>query len=803
MKRNLQLLFFALLFSTGALIAQPANDNCTEAIAVVLGSDKDSAPLTDGDTREGTGDLSVPDVCSGSWFMDDVWFYFDVPATVPLKGVTVLCTFGSEQTDLLAVGMALYTSCESSPSQCFSSSDPASNNLQISTGCLEANTRYLVRIWSGGSPTDNSGTFRIQAYETESIRPLLWQETFGGGMAANGWITEGLGTCAVEDSNANAVWVDLPDGVLDRGSFANPGVGISGPSFCDGAVGVDADYMDNLGGGLDANQNPITPGPCQRIGQYMLVSPALYTGDWVASGTAGLSMSWFQGYRDNGSSYFVSVRWKEADWGDWRNFTVNQHFLANGPHESIEESETIFLGAIAGDSVQIRFIYNGRYYYWGIDDVKILATEAHNMRSQSNFFAIAPALETPATQVVPFHGLNDIYNAGAIEQTNVMLNLTVENNAGGIVYNESIPYGSIKADSLAENVNFPTAVMPPVGDIDTYFGRYLVWSDSTMGDDDFDPSDNFNDFSFRTTEATYSLTDTRTRSIAVNDAIYTAGAPLSYTFGIYAYFPTGSSCEAESVGWGLDNPEDLVGSAINVILWEWTDTNGDQIAQNSERQPIGFSTVTIQGDEPEIIESDLENTFNQGEPIQLKDDQGYLVMIEYTDMSADQTFMFLAANDEIDYSAQRLASEQAGKPTYSSVLGFSPDGNIQGIDYELVLSDDDNRIYFSPDITPLVTLNVKNKVSATSDPLSDDNLIEVFPNPAQDNLTLSLEFVDVQDEVRIQIIDVSGKLIESRELKGVQTEQVKFNVSKYVSGSYMLNVQTEAGSRTKRFVVQN
>ncbi|MDX1410476.1 MAG: hypothetical protein R3330_20140, partial [Saprospiraceae bacterium] len=71
MKKVLQLLCAAMFLSTGLIYAQPANDNCSGAIPIELSADEGSLVTVVGDTRDGTGDAGVPNVCSGTWFMDD------------------------------------------------------------------------------------------------------------------------------------------------------------------------------------------------------------------------------------------------------------------------------------------------------------------------------------------------------------------------------------------------------------------------------------------------------------------------------------------------------------------------------------------------------------------------------------------------------------------------------------------------------------------------------------------------------------------------------------------------------------
>ena len=788
-----------MFLTTGLVYAQPANDNCTGAVPIELSADEASLVTVVGDTRDGTGDAGVPNVCSGTWFMDDIWFSLTTPDELPdADGITIITQFGTEQGDVPAVGMAFYPSCDEDarPFACFSSDDPNDDRLEIDINCLAPGTTYLIRVWSGGSATDFSGTFRIGAFPFSRTDIILWKETFANGIDGGGWTT--LGTCDNPDSNANAVWSYLPNGLLDMGAYIFAGAGISSPTLCDGAVGFDSDFNDN--GGIEGN---FGNGPCPAPAQVILVSPALFTGDWTAP---GLSITWTQAIRQFQSTYFVSYRTNSTGgtWSDWTNFQINTEFETNGGFVN-SNVQRLFMGGAAGhDSLQIRFVYNANYYMWGLDDICLIETEANNMRSMSNWYAIAPSLSTPVGQTRPWTPMNDIRNVGALDQTNVNLNFRATDGAGKEIYNQDLAYGTIGPDSLAENVNFPMPVIITSDEPQQYTGTYTVTSDQSQPDTDFDFSDNTNTFTWNTTAGEYALENGFTRSVAVSNAIYDAGAPLSYTYGNYLYFPAGSDCIATSVTWGVNNPDEVAGIPINVILFEWTDANQNEIAEAGERDLVAFNTVVLNGDEGDnvILETALENFQNPGQPIQLKDNQAYLLMVEYN--AEDQTFLFLLASEALDYGAVVLSANQAGDPVYASVLGFSPDGNVQGIDYQVTELDvNDNLIYFGWDIVPLVRLNVEPKTTSAVTPLPADNIVDVFPSPANREVVLNIELTEVFDEVLVQVTDVTGKLMTSELLRGVQSDRMSFDVSNYPSGAYLMQIQTDKGNRTKRFVVQH
>jgi hypothetical protein len=644
-----------------------------------------------------------------------------------------------------------------------------------------------VRIWSGG--TDIPGTFRIGAYGGSNTDVVLWEETFGNGMA--GWTT--FGTCGGNaDSNANALFRYYPDGVIDMGAYANPGVGILGPSYCDGAVGVDSDFDDN--GGV---QGAFGTGRCPTGGgsQYILVSPAIDHSEW---GVAGISVSWRQGLREFNSDYFVGYRvYMGGMWTDWRNYQVNTDdiYPTNSAHFSNETGRVFMGGAQMGDSLQIRFVYNANYYYWGVDDIRLIEAPCVDMKAQTNWYAIAPAVNTPVSQVRPWYPLADIYNGGACANTNVNLNLRVWNSGGTDVYNQSLAYGDIAADSLAENQNFATPVdISGIKTPDTYEGQYTVTSDQSTMEDDFNFSDNTIEFSYSTTADLFALETGQTRSLAPAASNYDPGAPHGYVYGNYFYFT--DEAELVSVVWGVTNPADVAGLPIELVLYKWVDANANEIAEASEREFVAFATVIFDGSEPDniILDTPLENFNKPGAAILLDPGAAYLMVMQYR--AVDETDFFVLASEDYDYGAVELSSRQAGlPPAYHDVLGISMDGNIDGIDLTLV----NNWGVFN--IVPVMRLVIEPKVGV-KDELPEGNLVKVYPSPASENVNLDLEFTQRMDQVKVTMIDASGKQVLAQNYSGIDRATFEYSVAKLVPGSYTVQVSTEDGTRAVPFVVQ-
>jgi len=792
-------LFFGLVLWSATAWAQPANDDCANAFEVVFADSEANAVLVDGDTRGATASTLPTTVCSGSWYTDDIWFKFRTPANLPPNGIVVKAFFNNatNATDVSAVGMAIYESCgaDETSLRCFSSDLPEDNSIELPGACILADQEYVVRIWSTGADATTEGTFSVGAFANANADVSLWWETFAGGIEANGWTTEG--SCSVADSNVNAGWKYLPTGLLDGGAYIFAGAGINSPTLCDGAVGVDSDFDDT--GGIEGN---FGGGPCPAPAQHILISPEINTSEWTA---VGLSLAWNQAIRQFQSTYFFSFRTKDGnnDWSEWVDFAINSEFATNGNFDNTNVQRHFMSGAAGHDFLQVRFVYNANFYMWGIDDVKIVETEANNLRVQSNFYAIAPWATIPANQVYPFGALADVRNAGASDQTNVVLNHTVVNSdTQEEIYNEDLVYGTVVADSTYENILNPVLIeLPPVPA--NYTGTYTLTQDQA----DFDPTDNTISFNYSVGGNTFGLEDGFTRSVAVANSVYDAGAPLSYAFGNY-FRPT-EDAEVDRIIWGVNNPGDMVDKTVQIYLLQWTDTNGDQIAESSERRFIGFSDYTFSGSEGDnvILESTLENFDNPGDPIVMRGGFGYIAIVEYQASTADDPQFFILASEARDYGAQVLAMDTAvanglvDQHVYSAVLGFSPDGNIANIDYEVTELDvNDSRIFFGHDIVPLVRV-VVNGVN-TVDQLPLDNAISAFPNPAIDQVQVKLEFSKPYSDVKLRLIDNLGRVVYYKALNQTISQHIEtVRVGDLSAGNYMLQVETTDGQRSIPVVV--
>ncbi len=804
------LVLSGLLCYAGMLLAQaPANDRCSGATEITFYNSEAEAVPVEFDTRNTVDAVTdnIP-VCSANFYRDDVWATLTTPAEEVANGIAIKAYYGTEDTDITSFGVAVYMSCDTGAANValLCQNAPGDDQAVI---CLPANTTVYIRLWSAeGGATDwdtGQGTFRIAAFpreiEVTEDANVLWGDQpgegdFGGGL--NEWTIESI-SCNGTDA-ANAIWEWTSDALPEYifGSFGGIAP-IKSRTFCNGAAIFDSGYLHY------GDEGTAGSGPCPwDVHEAALISPIIDISEFPVAGVSILFNQSMQRFI-NGLQF---VEYSLDGGATWISTQINTDYtyLSTNPGTGDgyynEEVRLRLAGAEGSDNLRLRFRFSGSAYWWIIDDVRIIETECNNMRAQTNFFAIPPWASVPTNQLYPFGALVDVFNAGACDQSNVAVQHTITDaSTMDVIDDQTLNYGMVASDFLDENRLFPDLISLPKSNA-TYNGRYMVTSDSI----DFDPSDNVIDYNFTIGGNIFGLEDGATRSVAVANAIYDDGAPLSYAYGNYFYAV--NDAEVSSILWGVSNAVDMAGYTVQIYLLQWTDTNGDQIAGSNERKFVGVNSYTFTGNEGEdaIIETVLDNFEDPGAPIVMKAGFGYIAIVEYQASVATDPQFFLLASEARDYGAQKLAMDTAfakglsDMRVFSSVLGFSPDGIIANIDYEVhELSTTDNRIFFGHDIVPVV--RIVTGVNSVK-PLPETQKINVYPNPVSDVLRVNLDFTKTYADMQFRLVDNTGRIVYEKilnQLPANHTESI--NVAHLTAGNYMFQVVTSDGVRSTPVVV--
>lgn len=677
------------------------------------------------------------------------------------------CTFVAKCRSAQEAGAIVALVCNNLPGATSIMGGEGAEDITIPCMMVSKEDCDLIRVLIADGA---QATIKNKVDKFDDNEVVLWGDNpgegdFGGGL--NNWTTEGI-------SSDTAVWA-----WTELGASAGPLTGntltfsIVSPTGANGAAIFDSEffYRNSL------DQTPPFP---NNTGE--LISPTINCSECQAT-----KVSFYQyNVPLNGTASIAFSADDGVTWSTPELITTENVFTAVETNIAGTEKREITIPAEFNTAqFKMKFIYDGDFYFLMIDDVRIVAKEANNLRVNENFFAVAPNISVPKSQVDAINFLADIQNIGAATQENATLSIRVTDDATGEeVFLDAINVGNIEADSLAENNLFPNQFTPKA-EVANYTGVYKVAADVV----DFDASDNTRTINFSVTENEFANEDgINLSSVEITDKNQTP----TWSLGNYFYLPKGSGYKVSGIGIGIGNASDVGGLGVAVRMFKWTDseepgTEGFGSASPSEREFIAFSDYEILGNElPEdinVIEAkDILTGDGDELPILLEDDAHYLVM-----MTMDSEIAVPAKDDLVDsYSAMRLATILAGAPRHWSFFGDGSD--IFETVYDPTVFTPSVRMYIEPD-----------SVSAVVE-LSADNLIAVTPNPASEFIDLSMDFTKSFDKVNIMMTDITGRVVLMKDLDNVKNHQLRIDVGNLLSGTFILNITTPDGIRTEKFI---
>lgn len=599
-----------------------------------------------------------------------------------------------------------------------------------------------------------------------------------GGVTGEGDFNGGLNNWEINNISCGNgaqefdLWRWTADGSV-QGAFGNNV--INAPTTCNGSMAFATDFYDSNG-----DQNGTGTGPCTAPQEGELISPVI---DLSNTPAAGVSLQFFQVTRQFQSDYFVGF---STDNGNtWTEIPINEDLVTNAsPTQSVVR--VALPGVVGSSQVRVKFRYAANYYYWVIDDVRLIEQEANNMQVNENFYAIAQNAATPIDLVEPIHFLADISNVGASTQTNVNLNMTILKSDNSVAFDEDLSYGSVNGNSIVENVPFNESFTPDA--IDAYEATYSISADA----DDFDPSNNELSFQFTVTDSIWAKELGQTRIVIPAASNWDAGEAHTWTYGNHYATPDLGSEEiyATSISFAIDATQSAgaaAGQTPQLSLYQWVDTNNDGNAQDTERSFLAFASYLVLGTETEddIITVAFE------EPVLLESNAHYLAMLEYI-APDDATDLWLGASDAFNYNAMIFVNgpDVLTRPRFGSMLAI---GDLSTAEY--------SSTGFGTDLVPIVRLNASKVITGTKDPLEGNNLVEVYPNPVQDILNLKYDLEQTAENLSIRVMDVTGKVVLDRQYSQVKKDNIEINVKQLAAGTYNVQLTTENGTTTRRFVV--
>ncbi len=510
-------------------------------------------------------------------------------------------------------------------------------------------------------------------------------------------------------------------------------------------------------------------------------------------------------------------------------FPINQLTPTNAT--DINTFRVALPGYEGAESLRLKFYKNQGgtgnigYYYWAIDDVRVINEGSADMQANYNFFASAATYRTALSQTAPMPFLIDVFNAGNQNAVAPSVDVEVFGPSGAMVFSASNDYPDVPSWTSFENRVFPDTYTPD--EIGFYNGRYIAKADSDVnGSNDTIP------FFFEVTDNTISplppedafVNPPVFRSMTAGSTwqdISSAAYTLNYAAAHIFYIPNGADHTLSNVRFGVEDDPNRNGT-VNVWLYAWlrTDDNtSGNFSINADNTLLvgakvgGGQIINPAFGSQRIIDVEMAAAnLATGEalldgngdpvPIELRDDQLY-VMVLATNSNNAQQISLLGFDADSQFTVERnwnvsatnLALDSLGSNRLAGAdMVATPNGNFNEIDNVSFTGGTwgINELYIEYTVQPLDGLGTED--------LNETQEITVYPNPASSRLFVELS-LEESSAVTIEIVDLSGKMIQNYSYDNIVKDKLQLDVSDLTTGLYHVNIRTEAGFTSKRIVI--
>ena len=643
-------------------------------------------------------------------------------------------------------------------------------------------------IW----PNDSASTSVSQFVNAATIRYVKKDTALNASLANyKGWITVGLASADAARADS-AVFMWSPTGAPHIGSYRSATLDTRMTSLDTtrgfGAALFSSDFLDSRGLAADG------------VGQ----APAPHTGElWSpifdATGFNNLSLMFQQSNRHFQSSSTIdcfqstAVSWSEDGGVTWKPLQCIEENEGYGLYERLPRNTptTIKLvGSKGTNKFRIKFHFDGDYYYWLLDDVRVGVLRNNVTLSKSWAALPTAAMQRNNTDSVRF--MVDVVNNGTVPARNVRVTADVINGTtGAVAFTTTRNYGTLAADSVAQNELLPQAFFPPNSAATNYNIRYKVTYDST---DMFQRDDSIMHVTgLRVRDSLF--TNEQPGGFLLGYAPTVSSTTRAWKLGQYYYFPKGATSTATRIS-GYAETATTTARTYTAGLYEWNDTNGNDSVEVGERRLVAAGETNMPaGGASNILDIKLEN-FLGTTPVYLKNNQAYLAMIEITPSVASTTwFNYFDDRARYSYGPLRFATKKAGAPRYGGII------DINGSDPNSIWR---TSVFGGTQYNPRVSLFAWPIRIDTKDDLPSTYKIAVYPNPVGETLNVNVDFPKSEEAVLFRIFDLKGQLLQEKELMNIQKETVNMNVNQLANGNYLLQVQTVGNqAKTLKFVKAN
>ena len=590
---------------------------------------------------------------------------------------------------------------------------------------------------------------------------ILYSENFGQG--SNGWTSKGI-------SNAKDTFVWSMTGVSK--GVLNTFI-IDAPTKNNGSMIFDADFLTTEG---DTNKIPAGSPPYPNH-KGELISPVIN-----CSTFGSVTLKFFELFAglnsqsNSPSSYATSI-----DGGTtWSNpIDINTDVQ---PNEATPRGKflKIELPQLANQAqARIKFIFDGDFYCWIIDDVFLLGKSPVDIEVQDKQFFFPFNYATPASQITTDTSTfsADLANRGSLDISNIKLRAQIFSSTGALLHNDSLVIANLPAGAQDTTFFLPKSFVPGKLDPGVYFLVYTV--ETPPGSPaDADPTNNIRIQEFLVTTNLYSKDDGLNTSQGLR-----ANNGGDYFFGNIYYTSTdwnaNDKFSASNVTFGAFMAQAdgmLKGKSVTIYLAELLPTIASDfnnfdlnkaITENPDQiKIVGFATHEFTEDQSEIAEETLLDFVNFTDNVALKKGTRYLLGISYKD-AASKAYQFIESDIQYFY----IGTLFYGGGQWSG----SSDAPVMRMELEISTPVDEVAL--------------------------PEHTLQLMPNPATDYIRAQVNF-DKTTNANFVIADINGRVLQMHTKKGVLKDIFEFDTHQLAPGTYLMRISTDDGTKTKKFIIQ-
>ncbi|MFM1893114.1 MAG: hypothetical protein RIQ90_280 [Bacteroidota bacterium] len=371
-----------------------------------------------------------------------------------------------------------------------------------------------------------------------------------------------------------------------------------------------------------------------------------------------------------------------------------------------------------------------------------------------------------------------VYNYGNQAQAGVELNATVTDPSGNVVYNNTVSGLSLNAGDSVDIEPTQASTLPQFSLASYPNGRYTLTYTVALGNGtpDDDPSDNTLSYDFVIQDSLYSFANVDATTGQVIPSAHYRPSTNNATYSICTVLkdPNASRIAATGLHFSATtlaaSGVTLDGEEIALTLYKWEDAFVDLNDAN-----FGFNTLTQVAGGYYYYPSDLQGelvygTFDQA--VVLENDVRYLACAQTVNLDVYLGFESLRDHTwNYNWYAQPLSPIESDGTYFAAGFGT--------------------------DVPNALVLHV---IDANSIGLPEANTIDgkAFPNPANDNITLSIEG---EGTANLTVTDVSGKVVSNQSIT-LLNGTADYSLEGLNHGMYIFNVTLENGKTAQFNVVK-